>query len=231
MLHGRHDRKIRGGPEPRLSSLCEWRAFGKITGRTDHALSRRRRPCQRMSSAGCRSPHTTVQAPCWRPGSRSRAHPCSPWRCIDRSNPLLKNSSDHSHQVPSFLTPRKQVVAIDQRRRHVRRHRSEHQAGSYHAIEFTDRPRHLLFRDMTQAGLEHKIEFTVLERHIDDRSQLVVFLQRLRRPRMDRAVVLDAPCIDAAIAQRADQFATGGTGHQQLVALARFQTILMRSVR
>src|SRR3977135_1484413 len=27
-------------------------------------------------------------------------------RCIDRSNPLLKNNSDHSHQVPSFLTPR-----------------------------------------------------------------------------------------------------------------------------
>src|SRR6202158_2057238 len=27
-------------------------------------------------------------------------------RCIDRSKRLEKNSSDHSHQVPSFLTPR-----------------------------------------------------------------------------------------------------------------------------
>ena len=28
-------------------------------------------------------------------------------RCIERSKPLEKNSSDHSHQVPSFLTPRR----------------------------------------------------------------------------------------------------------------------------
>src|SRR5882757_9461594 len=26
-------------------------------------------------------------------------------RCIERSNPLPKNNSDHSHQVPSFFTP------------------------------------------------------------------------------------------------------------------------------
>src|SRR5439155_17839739 len=35
----------------------------------------------------------------------------------------------------------------------------------------------------------------------------------------DGAVVLDAPGIDAALAQRADQFAAGGTGDQELVAL------------
>ena len=38
-------------------------------------------------------------------------------------------------------------------------------------------------------------------------------------PGMDRAVVLDAPGIDAALAQRAHQFAAGRAGHQQLVAL------------
>src|SRR6185436_17517864 len=42
--------------------------------------------------------------------------------------------------------------------------------------------------------------------------------QRLRRLGVDRLVVFDTPCIDAALAQRAHQFAAGGAGNEQLVA-------------
>src|ERR1700687_6080347 len=69
--------------------LCDWHAFSKATAKkflpvvpvfaetTFGWLSRRRRPCQRTSSAGCRSPHTTDPAPCWRPASPPRARRCS----------------------------------------------------------------------------------------------------------------------------------------------------------
>src|ERR1043166_1453423 len=73
---------------------------------------------------------------------------------------------------------------------------------------------------MAEAGLEHEIERTVLERHVEDRSELVVLLQRLRRLGVNAAIVLDTPGIDPALAQRADQFARGGAGHEQLAALA-----------
>src|SRR6266404_9349112 len=105
-----------------------------------------------------------------------------------------------------FLHPAQQVVAVDQRLRHVRSHRSENEAGLHDAVYLANGARHLSFRDMAQAGLEYKVEFAVLERHIDDRPKLVELLQRLRRPGVDRAVVLDAPCINSAIAQRCYQF-------------------------
>src|SRR5216684_8298884 len=98
--------------------------------------------------------------------------------------------------------PAQQVVSIDQRRRHIRCHRSEHQAGLDDAVQFTNGARHLLFCDMTQTCLEHEIEFSVLERHIDDRSELVELLQCLRRVSTYRTVVLDAPCIYSTSAQR-----------------------------
>jgi len=85
-------------------------------------------------------------------------------------------------------------------------------------FQLANRLRHLLFRDMAQAGLEREIEFAVPERHIGDRPELAKFLQRLRCPRVDRAVVLDAPGIDAARPQRTHQPAAGGARHQQLVS-------------
>src|SRR6202158_1811001 len=97
-----------------------------------------------------------------------------------------------------LLDPAQQVVSIDQRRRHIRGHRSKHEAGLDHAIQFANRARHLPFRDMTQAGLENEIQLAVLERHVGDRAELVELLQRFRRFGMDAAVVLDAPGIDAA---------------------------------
>ena len=72
---------------------------------------------------------------------------------------------------------------------------------------------------MAQAGLEHEIEFSVVERHIDDRAKLVELRQRLRRAGVDRAIVLDTPRINSAIAQRCHQFSAGRSGHQELVTL------------
>jgi hypothetical protein len=60
---------------------------------------------------------------------------------------------------------------------------------------------------VTQAGLEHEIELPGLERQIGDRAELVELLQRLRRPGVDRLVVLDTPGVDTPGTQRADQFA------------------------
>lgn len=70
-------------------------------------------------------------------------------------------------------------------------------------LKLANRPRDLLFRDVAQASLEYEIESVALKRHINDRSVLVVLLEHLRRPGMDRAVILDTPCIDAASTQRA----------------------------
>ena len=67
---------------------------------------------------------------------------------------------------------------------------------------------------MAQAGLEHEIEFAVLERHIGDRAKLVELFQRLRRPGVDRAVVLDAPCVNPAVTQRCHQFPARGARYQ-----------------
>src|SRR5690606_4543960 len=57
-------------------------------------------------------------------------------------------------------------------------------------------------------------------RQVGDRAELVVLLQRLRRLAVDIAVVLDAPGIDAAVAQRTDQLATGRACDEKLVAFA-----------
>src|SRR5207248_6524326 len=118
-----------------------------------------------------------------------------------------------------LLDPAQQVVTIDQSRRHIRRHRSEHEPRLHHAVQLPNRASYLFFRDMAQAGLEYEIEFAVFERHIDDRAERVEPLQLFRRPGMDRAVVLDAPGIDAARTQRSHQFPAGGPRDQELVAL------------
>src|SRR5258708_6235219 len=75
-----------------------------------------------------------------------------------------------------LLHPAQQVVAVDQRRRHVRGHRSEQEARVHDAVQLANSATYLLFRDMAQAGLEYEIEFAVLERHIDDRPKLVELL-------------------------------------------------------
>src|SRR6202012_5636810 len=88
------------------------------------------------------------------------------------------------------------------------------------AVDLTNGAYSLLLRHVTKAGLEHDVELTVLERHMDDGDGLVVLLQGLRRLRMDAAIVLDPPGIDAAFAQRADEFARRRPRDQEFVALA-----------
>src|ERR1700728_4268249 len=72
---------------------------------------------------------------------------------------------------------------------------------------------------MAKAGLEHEIELAVLERQIDDRPKLVELFQLFRSLRVNGAVVLDAPGIDPAQTQRADEFAAGRSRDQEPVTL------------
>src|SRR5262249_48824485 len=90
--------------------------------------------------------------------------------------------------------------------------------GLDHAVELANRARNAVFSDMAKTGLEDEIERLVAERHVEDRAEPVEFLQAFRRPRMDRAIVLDAPGIDPALAQRADQLAARRACDQKLVA-------------
>src|SRR6202790_4109102 len=114
MLHGRHDRKIDAViPETTRLSLCDQNAIGKATANKFPRVVPANATTQSSLATLSKKEKRRLLASAYHwPGpllaASVAAHSASVQsrRCIDRSKPLEKNSSDHSHQVPSFLTPR-----------------------------------------------------------------------------------------------------------------------------
>src|ERR1700719_1739690 len=156
MLHGRHDRKSKERAERAIKSiLCDPRAFSKITAKRTKSLI----VGFDLVEEGI-TQALGVSIPLTRPlVGRKRRRPKRIGAVAAVHRKVKAVAKEELRPFPpraELPNAAQEIVTVDERGGHVRRHRAEHQSGLDDPVDLANGLDHALFRNVTEARLEHE---------------------------------------------------------------------------